>query len=361
MAQLGFRTVEEMIGRVDRLEPRKAIDHWKAQGFDFSQHPLPAGCRAGGRPLLPDRAGPRPGQVARRHHAARAVQAGDRARREGRRPSCRSATSTASSAPSPAARSPRSWGAEGLPEDTDPAPVQGLGGPELRRLHAAGHDASCSKATPTTTSARASPAARSSSIRRRLRPSCRRRTSSSATWRSTARPAARPTSAAWRASGSASATAASNAVVEAVGDHGCEYMTGGRVVVLGPDGPQLRRRHVRRHRLRARRSGRFPRSRATSRWSASERSTTRRRSTKLRGMIERHCAATPAARARGTCWTTGTQWSPKFVQGHAQGLSSACSPASSARTSQGLTRRRGRHGRVRRKRARPRARRRRTN
>ncbi len=36
MAQLGFRTVEEMVGRVDRLEPRKAIDHWKARGFDFS-------------------------------------------------------------------------------------------------------------------------------------------------------------------------------------------------------------------------------------------------------------------------------------------------------------------------------------
>ncbi|MEX2435393.1 MAG: hypothetical protein WD735_01840, partial [Balneolaceae bacterium] len=27
-----------------------------------------------------------------------------------------------------------------------------------------------------------------------------------------------------------------NAVVEAVGDHACEYMTGGRVVVLGPTG-----------------------------------------------------------------------------------------------------------------------------
>jgi glutamate synthase (ferredoxin) len=27
-----------------------------------------------------------------------------------------------------------------------------------------------------------------------------------------------------------------NAVVEAIGDHGCEYMTGGRVVVLGPAG-----------------------------------------------------------------------------------------------------------------------------
>ncbi len=36
MAQLGFRTVDEMIGRVDKLEPRKAIDHWKAKGVDFS-------------------------------------------------------------------------------------------------------------------------------------------------------------------------------------------------------------------------------------------------------------------------------------------------------------------------------------
>src|SRR6476659_5930542 len=36
MAELGFRTVEEMVGRVDRLEPRKAIEHWKASGLDFS-------------------------------------------------------------------------------------------------------------------------------------------------------------------------------------------------------------------------------------------------------------------------------------------------------------------------------------
>jgi glutamate synthase (ferredoxin) len=36
MAQLGFRTIEEMVGRVDRLEPKQAIDHWKAKGFDFS-------------------------------------------------------------------------------------------------------------------------------------------------------------------------------------------------------------------------------------------------------------------------------------------------------------------------------------
>ncbi|MSU18355.1 MAG: glutamate synthase large subunit [Lacunisphaera sp.] len=37
MAQMGFRTIEEMVGRTDRLEPRKAITHWKAKGLDFSK------------------------------------------------------------------------------------------------------------------------------------------------------------------------------------------------------------------------------------------------------------------------------------------------------------------------------------
>ena len=36
MADMGFRTVNEMVGRVDRLDARKAIDHWKARGLDFS-------------------------------------------------------------------------------------------------------------------------------------------------------------------------------------------------------------------------------------------------------------------------------------------------------------------------------------
>jgi glutamate synthase (NADPH/NADH) large chain len=36
MAALGFRTMDEMIGRVDRLNYRKAVDHWKARGLDFS-------------------------------------------------------------------------------------------------------------------------------------------------------------------------------------------------------------------------------------------------------------------------------------------------------------------------------------
>src|SRR5947209_5462695 len=35
MAQLGFRTVNEMIGHTERLETAKAIDHYKAQGLDL--------------------------------------------------------------------------------------------------------------------------------------------------------------------------------------------------------------------------------------------------------------------------------------------------------------------------------------
>ena len=37
MAQLGFRTVAEMVGRVDRLEMREVLDHWKAEGVDLSK------------------------------------------------------------------------------------------------------------------------------------------------------------------------------------------------------------------------------------------------------------------------------------------------------------------------------------
>jgi glutamate synthase (NADPH/NADH) large chain len=37
MAELGFRTVDEMVGRSDRLDVRPAVDHWKAAGVDLSQ------------------------------------------------------------------------------------------------------------------------------------------------------------------------------------------------------------------------------------------------------------------------------------------------------------------------------------
>lgn len=36
MAELGFHSIDEMIGRTDVLEPAKAVDHWKAKGLDLS-------------------------------------------------------------------------------------------------------------------------------------------------------------------------------------------------------------------------------------------------------------------------------------------------------------------------------------
>ena len=61
MAQLGFRTMDEMIGRVDRLESKPALDHWKAKGVDLSRmcstsrrsagrHVAPGDPHAGSRP-----------------------------------------------------------------------------------------------------------------------------------------------------------------------------------------------------------------------------------------------------------------------------------------------------------------------
>ncbi len=36
MAKLGFRRMDQMVGRVDMLNTRAAVDHWKARGLDFS-------------------------------------------------------------------------------------------------------------------------------------------------------------------------------------------------------------------------------------------------------------------------------------------------------------------------------------
>jgi len=36
MAKLGFRTINEMVGRVDKLKIQKAVDHWKAKGLDLT-------------------------------------------------------------------------------------------------------------------------------------------------------------------------------------------------------------------------------------------------------------------------------------------------------------------------------------
>ena len=56
MAKLGFRKMDEMIGRVDMLEMRPAVEHWKARGpglFRNSCSCLP--CRAASAAAAPSR------------------------------------------------------------------------------------------------------------------------------------------------------------------------------------------------------------------------------------------------------------------------------------------------------------------
>jgi glutamate synthase (NADPH/NADH) large chain len=131
------------------------------------------------------------------------------------------------------------------------------------------------------------------------------------------------------------------AVVEGTGDHGCEYMTGGVVVVLGktgrnfaagmsggvayvydPDGA-LRQALCNPAMVDLEPvAGRAP-TRCDGRPTAAARhgvadsgmgDMLRHDAERLRILIERHLPATPAARARARCSTTGQTALPKFVK-----------------------------------------------
>src|SRR5439155_6684777 len=49
MAQLGFRTVNEMIGHTEKLRMKPAVEHWKTKGLDFSKilYAVPVGPEVG--------------------------------------------------------------------------------------------------------------------------------------------------------------------------------------------------------------------------------------------------------------------------------------------------------------------------
>ena len=208
----------------------------------------------------------------------------------------------------------RRYGAERPAGRHDPAALQGLGRAELRRVRAARHDADARR--------RRQRLRRQGAVRRqdhrlpagRLDVRARWKTSSSATSRSTARRAARRTSAAWRASASASATAASTRSSKAVGDHGCEYMTGGRVVVLGPTGHNFAAGMSGGIAYVLRRGRRLPAQLQQGDGAASTSWRTRRRSPRCRADVAQHASYTGSDAAAGRCCATGTSMVPKFVK-----------------------------------------------
>ena len=119
MAELGFRTMDEMIGRVDRLDVARRGRPLEGAGASTSRAILYRPAVAPRWPIRRvERPGPRARALARRTTLDAALPAGARARHAGRRCACPSATSTARWARSSATRSRARYGADGLPDDT---------------------------------------------------------------------------------------------------------------------------------------------------------------------------------------------------------------------------------------------------
>ena len=105
-----------------------------------------------------------------------------------------------------------------------------------------------------------------------------------------------------------------NAVVEGVGDHGCEYMTGGRVVVLGPTGRNFAAgmsggiAYVLDEARRLRRALQPGDGRPRASWR------TPRRSRRCTALITRHAQLTGSKRAAGDPGDVGAAACRTFVQ-----------------------------------------------
>jgi glutamate synthase (ferredoxin) len=103
-----------------------------------------------------------------------------------------------------------------------------------------------------------------------------------------------------------------SAVVEAVGDHGCEYMTGGRVVVLGPTGRNFAAGMSGGIAYVLDTAGVFP-PLCNKQMVELERFESPEEIAEVRGMIERHADCTKSERARRILelWE---EMAPKFVR-----------------------------------------------
>jgi len=233
MASLGFRTIEEMVGHSEVLDTKKAVDHWKAKGLDIS-------------PILAPASNPY-GQtmhhsVAQDHGldealdndliaaASSAIEAGNPVRfARGIRNVNRTVGTMLGNAVT------RKWGGAGLPDDTISIDFTGSAGQSFGAF------------VPNGITLRLEGDANDyvgkglSGGRIVVRPD------KSATFAAEVNVIAGNVIGYGATGGEiflrgvvgerfCVRNSGATAVVEGVGDHGCEYMTGGRVVVLGPTG-----------------------------------------------------------------------------------------------------------------------------
>jgi glutamate synthase (ferredoxin) len=234
MAKLGFRTVNEMIGRTDRLVPWKAIDHWKAKGLDLTSI------------LYQPEAGPDVGryrQVEQDHGLEKsldvtvlldlcqpAIERGEKVRAELPIRNVHRVVGTITSGEITKKRGP-----EGLPEDTIHLKFTGSAGQSFGAFVTRGMTLELEGDANDYLGKGLSggkiilyPPKGSTFV-----PEQNIITGNVAFYGATSGEAFIRGMAGERFCVRNSGV---NAVVEAVGDHGCEYMTGGRVVVLGLTG-----------------------------------------------------------------------------------------------------------------------------
>ncbi len=295
MARLGFRTVEEMVGRVDRLAAKKAVDHWKAKGFDFSNvlYQPDVGAEVGRfRQIDQDHGLDKSLDVTTLLEICRpAIERGEQVRAELPIRNVNRVVGTITGS-----EITRKYGPEGLPDDTIRIGFKGSAGQSFGAFMPRGMtftlegDANdhlgkgLSGGRLVVYPPAGSPFAPEENIIIG-NVGLYGATSGEAYIRGMAgeRFAVRNSGA--------------DAVVEAVGDHGCEYMTGGRVVVLGPAGRNFGAGMSGGIAYVLDEAGDFA-SRVNTQMVGVERLEDPEEIARVRGMIERHRDLTGSARAR---------------------------------------------------------------
>ena len=332
MAQLGFRTVAEMIGRVDRLEARKAVAHWKARGLDFSNI------------LYAPDVGPEVGrycQIPQNHGldasldvttllklCEPAIERGERVVGELPIRNVHRVVGTITGS-----EVTRKWGAAGLPEETIRLHFKGSAGQSFGAFMPKGMTFSLEGDANDYLGKGLSggkiivyPPAGSTFVAEE-----NIIIGNVALYGATGGEAYIRGMAGERFCVRNSGV---NAVVEAVGDHGCEYMTGGRVVVLGPTGRNFAAGMSGGIAYVLDENGKFARD-VNMQMVGIGKLEKPAEIAEVRAMIEKHLAWTQSARARQVL-ADWDQMVPRFVkvlpkdyqrmlsrieQAHAQGLS----------------------------------------
>jgi glutamate synthase domain-containing protein 2/glutamate synthase domain-containing protein 3 len=233
MAQLGFRSVDEMIGQVQCLEVDRAVNHWKQKGLDFSEVLYKPDVPHALYHCQPQRLDEELTSVLDMELIERARPALERGEavtiEQGIRNTDRTLGAILGSEVS------RRWGAEGLPDDTITLHLRGSGGQSLGAFCPRGlsflvegeTNDYCGKGLSGAKIVVRVPQGAS------FDPAENIITGNVVLYGATSGEAYFQGVAGERF---CVRNSGASAVVEGVGDHGCEYMTGGRAVILGRTG-----------------------------------------------------------------------------------------------------------------------------